>query len=204
MSLQEGSATAVFAMVPQEVEMLPNKSPKTSLLENLPRDLYEELHFDLKPPNEQEVVEEAMRCLLDRRNHRLPMSCIVPKDASSASQLQMLDTDNDGYLSYDELLRGVEALLRHKTRARQLAWLFVILFVFSLTMLGGIYGLVFVVVDMSKDTQAVNAVLMSRSSGAPVQVLRIDQTNFALRLRDGHLALPCRLPRPTTSFKTTP
>ena len=48
----------------------------------------------------------------------------------------------------------------------------VVVAVFSFIMLGGVYGLVYVVVDMHKDTRAMRGMLVNRADGTPIQVSR--------------------------------
>ena len=148
--------------------------PQASLvwLNALPEDLKAQFVAEAAVKGEAQTLADAVRCLLDQRTRRLPIDSIAPPNSKEAELIKTLDDNNDGFLSYEEIMHGVETIQRHKSRARGLTWMLVVVAVFSFIMLGGVYGLVYVVVDMHKDTRAMRGMLVNRADGTPIQVSR--------------------------------
>ncbi len=90
-------------------------------------------------------------------------------------KLKALDADGSGYVDADEVVEGVRALEREKQRTKSLMWLIVGLFVFLVLLLAATGGVLFFVIDATKESRTDSSgVLLAKGSGTPVQVASVD------------------------------
>jgi hypothetical protein len=89
--------------------------------------------------------------------------------------LKQLDTGGDGKLDAQEILAGIRALHREKEKTRQLLWITVGLFIFLLLLLGAVGGMLYFVIQVTKDsTLDASGAMIAKGSNKSVQVSSTD------------------------------
>jgi len=86
-------------------------------------------------------------------------------------QLKELDHSGDGHLDASEVLAGIRALTREKQKSKRLLWLSFGLLAFLLLVLVAKFGLMYQVVEMTKESRVnPSGIMMVKGSNVPVQV----------------------------------
>ena len=135
------SAMAENSATPSNAE----SSPLSISMSAFPTDLQEDLK-EVEAVRRQEsslhgtVVEDALRIYVNHKKKRLKFDRF---DERLKSKLASLDTNHDDFIAYSELEDAVD-------RVRFLRCLLFGMVICSLLLLGSIFGLVYVVVDLQK------------------------------------------------------
>ncbi len=97
-------------------------------------------------------------------------------------QLKELDHSGDGHLDASEVLAGIQALNREKQKSKRLIWLSFALLAFSVLLLVAMFGLIYQVVEMTKESRVdPSGIMMVKGSNVPVQVRSEDAYIVVLR-----------------------
>ena len=106
-------------------------------------------------------------------NHSL--ACMHSFPAHVQDQLKELDDTGDEQLDAKEILAGIQALAREKKKSKRLMWLSAGLLAFSLLLLVAMGGLMFEIIQMTKESKMdPSGVMRTKNSDAPVQTASMD------------------------------
>ena len=118
-------------------------------------------------------VEHAFRVLLNERRGRIAVKSL---DKSVQKALDQYEPDNQGYLKFSDIEDALLAQMSAKKRSRISTIASVFIALVLIVFLGGVFGLVFLVVDINKDMRSMKGQLIDRSTGLPVQTASSDTT----------------------------
>ncbi|KAG2493095.1 hypothetical protein HYH03_008758 [Edaphochlamys debaryana] len=98
--------------------------------------------------------------------------------------LQQFDDNGDGRIDATEIQAVVSTLVAEKFKSKAFKIGLIILGVFTVVLLGAMFGLTWAVVAALKDTEVQNNILVTNDGGQPVQVANMDMTVKNGRLVD--------------------
>ena len=97
-------------------------------------------------------------------------------DKSVQKALDQYEPDNQGYLKFSDIEDALLAQMSAKKRSRLSTIASVFMALMLIVFLGGVFGLVYLVVDINKDMRSMKGQLVDRSTGLPVQTANSDTT----------------------------
>jgi hypothetical protein len=104
----------------------------------------------------------------------------IPFDAfpeNVQDKLKELDLSGDGKIDAKEIIAGMQALQREKQKTRQLLLLVTVLGILMCLLLGAICGMLFAVIDMTKESRiGSSGVMLVKGTSDPVRVASTDFT----------------------------
>ena len=114
-----------------------------------------------------------MQCMTNYEQGRIAISSMDPK---LQSKIEVLEPDQDGYVSFGKIEEALMALIDQKQRSRYSTFFWTALTVAGIILLASVFGLLYLVVDLHKDMQSMNGVLTDRATGLPMQTASTDLT----------------------------
>ncbi len=91
-------------------------------------------------------------------------------------KLKELDLSGDGKIDAKEIIAGMQALQRERQKTRQLFWLVIFLGILMCLLLGTMCGLLFAVIEMTKESKISNGMMLVKGTNDPVRVASTDFT----------------------------
>eukprot|EP00291_Cryptomonas_curvata_P014816 CAMPEP_0172154202 /NCGR_PEP_ID=MMETSP1050-20130122/1899_1 /TAXON_ID=233186 /ORGANISM="Cryptomonas curvata, Strain CCAP979/52" /LENGTH=317 /DNA_ID=CAMNT_0012822883 /DNA_START=27 /DNA_END=980 /DNA_ORIENTATION=+ len=118
-------------------------------------------------------LEVAMQCMTNYEQGRIAITSMDPK---LQSKIEVLEPDQEGYVSFGKIEEALMALIDQKQRSRYSTFFWTALTVAGIILLASVFGLLYLVVDLHKDMQSMNGVLTDRATGLPMQTASTDLT----------------------------
>ena len=111
-------------------------------------------------------LEMALGCLVNERKGRLAMRRF---DGRMKASMDAIDPDNDGYINFKQIEEALALYFSKMQRSKYTTVFWALFATTCIIFLGATFGLVYLVVDLRKDTASVNNQLVSRTTGEPLQ-----------------------------------
>ena len=118
-------------------------------------------------------IEYAFRVMINERRGRIAIKSL---DKSVQKALDQYEPDNQGYLKFSDIENALLAQMSAKKRSRLSTIASVFMALVLIVFLGGVFGLVYLVVDINKDMRSMKGQLIDRATGLPVQTASSDTT----------------------------
>ena len=118
-------------------------------------------------------IEYAFRVMINERQGRIAIKSL---DKSVQKALDQYEPDNQGYLKFSDIEDAVLAQMSAKKHSRLSTIASVFMALVLIVFLGGVFSLVYLVVDINKDMRSMKGQLVDRSTGLPVQTASSDTT----------------------------
>ena len=118
-------------------------------------------------------MDRPVRCLLDNAKKSISVKAFNP---DLQARLAALDPQNKGHVTFDLLEEACLVLIKKKSNQRYMTIFWTLVVISSVLIIAALFGLLWLVVDLRKDTQNVHGVLVDRTTGRPLETASTDFT----------------------------